>query len=98
MAKGKLKIRVVKLVDLIDARARIEAGHYDLGADYLTAFCKANYTMQSEHGEMWGDIKIAAALLRNLAGGQADKAQAIIGQLWRKVFPYLTEARAAGAR
>ena len=98
MAGKKLKIRVVKLVDLIDARARIEAGHYDLGADYLTAFCKANYTMQSEHGEMWGDIKIAAAMLRKLAAGEAHKAQTIIGQLWRKVFPHLTEAVAVGAK
>ena len=97
MAK-KLKIRVVRLVDLLDARAEVEKGHYDLGADYLGAFCKANPTMRGEHGELWGDVKIAAFNLRKLVEGQTEKAQAIIGQLWRKVFPNLTEARAMAAK
>jgi len=94
----KLKIRVVGLVEMIDARAAIEDGRFNEGAEHLTRFCDANYTMRAEHGDAWGDVKVAAALLRKLVSGQRDKAQVIIGRLWAKVLPNLTEARATGAR
>ena len=94
----KVKIRVVSLVELIDARARVEAGDFEGGASYLTAFCDHNRVMQGEHGTDWGDIKIAAHNLRKLAEGEAAKAQRIIGRLWETVFPKLTEARANAKR
>jgi hypothetical protein len=54
--------------------------------------------MRGEHGEMWGDIKIAVLGLLGLAEGDKDGAQRIVGKLWQRIVPHLTEERAQGAR
>lgn len=95
---SKLKIRVVALREMLEARKAIEAGNFHDGAGRLAEFCGRNYTMRAENGELWGDVKVAAALLLNLAAGDAKGAQRIIGNLWRKVFPYLTEETAKGTK
>ena len=94
----KIVIRVVKLVELLDARARVEAGDFEGGAQFMTDFCHHNRCMQGDHGVEWGEIKLAALKLRALAVGEAMKAQIIIGNLWKRIFPKLTEAYANGRR
>lgn len=98
MARGKLRIRVVGLADLQAARRAIEAGAFHNGAAKLNDFCHANYTMRGEHGEMWGDVKLAVLGLLGLSEGDKDGAQRIIGQLWRRVVPFLTEDKAVATR
>jgi hypothetical protein len=98
MAKAKLRIRVVGLNEMQAARRAIEDGAFRSGAAKLNDFCNANYTMRGEHGEMWGDIKIAVLGLLGLAEGDKDGAQRIVGKLWQRIVPHLTEERAQGAR
>ena len=93
-----IKIRVVRLAKLLDARARVEAGDFEGGAQFMTDFCHCNRCMQGDHGVEWGEIKLAAMKLRALVVGEAHKAQAIIGNLWERIFPKLTEAYAQGTK
>jgi len=93
-----MKIRVVKLKELLDARKRVEAGDFEGGAAFMTDFCHHNRCMQGDHGVEWGEIKLAALKLRALVAGEAHKAQVIIGNLWKRIFPHLTEAYASGTR
>lgn len=93
-----MKIRVVKLKELLDARKRVEAGDFEGGAQFMTDFCNHNHGMRSDHGVVWGEIKYAALKLRKLVAGETMKAQIIIGDLWRRYFPSLTEEYASGTR
>lgn len=95
---AKIRIRVVGLVELLAARKRVEAGDFEGGAQFMTDFCRHNPSMQGEHGTEWGDIKLSALKLRKLVTGETMKAQIILGDLWRRVFPKLTEAYASGTR
>lgn len=96
--EAKIRIRVVGLVEFLAARKRVEAGDFEGGAAFLTDFCRHNPSMQGDYGIEWGEIKLSALKLRKLVAGETMKAQIIIGELWRKIFPKLTEEHASGTR
>lgn len=85
--KRKPKVKVLGIERMHRARKLIEAGEYRQAAALLNDFCWSNATLQGEAGEDWSAIKLAA--LRLLSGIEAAGAQKLIGELWRKVMPFI---------
>lgn len=86
----KPKVKVVGIEELHRARKLIEAGKYTAAASTIRGFCWSNSTLQSEAGEDWGTLSLVA--LRLVSGIDAGAARKLVGEVWRKVMPYLTPA------
>jgi len=89
MAK-KPKVKVAGIERLHAARKMIEAGRYSAAAATIREFCWSNPTLQGEAGEDWGTLSLVA--LRLVSGVDAAGAQKLVGEVWRKVMPYLVPA------
>lgn len=91
MAKGKLRIKVLGLRDLERARKHADAGDVQRAAGMIRAFCWSNSTLQSEAGELWSRLSLAAINLLNVRTGDDKSVKRIIGEIWGKVYPHLVE-------